>query len=463
MDIKKSKNGITLIALVITIIVLLILAGISISMIAGQNGILDKAGEAKQSTEEASIKEQVALLVAEYVSNYYLGSGNSSQTVAEYVAQNLNGKKAGGYDITTTSNKVTISNASGDTILSGRVKEGGVVDWGKFWEYSTENGKTIITDGTTKLKIGDYVDYDPADGATVTSYTSPASKTGWDNDQVFQLSSLSKTSGAAWRVLGVDETTGQILLVLADDFVGPTEGGQTNTTYGKTYYYLKGQDGYVNGISELNKISELYGQGKYATSARTITADDVNKLTGFDLTGFNEGQIHEYGNEVTYTREGTSEISYRGRNGVNGTSNISTFNYYDEATKTWKEFGSTATGSIKLTSTCYGYNISNYSGLDDVSKKVILGNPQEGTDYYFTSSGAEMIYWLGSSNVDTYSSNAYFGLRYVYSDGLDYGGGLYISYGRSASNYFGVRPVVFLQSDINLEYNNTSEEWEFSE
>ena len=39
----KQKKGITLIALVITIIVLLILAGISISMLAGDNGILKKA------------------------------------------------------------------------------------------------------------------------------------------------------------------------------------------------------------------------------------------------------------------------------------------------------------------------------------------------------------------------------------------------------------------------------------
>ena len=46
----KQKNGITLIALVITIIVLLILAGISISMLSGDNGILQKATDAKTNT-----------------------------------------------------------------------------------------------------------------------------------------------------------------------------------------------------------------------------------------------------------------------------------------------------------------------------------------------------------------------------------------------------------------------------
>ena len=46
---ERLKNkGITLIALVITIIVLLILAGVSLSMISGENGILSKAQQAKE-------------------------------------------------------------------------------------------------------------------------------------------------------------------------------------------------------------------------------------------------------------------------------------------------------------------------------------------------------------------------------------------------------------------------------
>ena len=50
---KMQEKGITLIALVVTIIVLLILAGISISMLTGQNGILNRASEAKQNTGTA--------------------------------------------------------------------------------------------------------------------------------------------------------------------------------------------------------------------------------------------------------------------------------------------------------------------------------------------------------------------------------------------------------------------------
>ena len=62
MSMNKWKNrngGITLIALVITIIVLLILAGISISMLTGENGLLNKASDAKIATEIADIKEQI--------------------------------------------------------------------------------------------------------------------------------------------------------------------------------------------------------------------------------------------------------------------------------------------------------------------------------------------------------------------------------------------------------------------
>ena len=54
---SKKINGITLIALIITIIVLLILAGVSIAMLTGQNGILTQAQNAKQITEIAKIKE----------------------------------------------------------------------------------------------------------------------------------------------------------------------------------------------------------------------------------------------------------------------------------------------------------------------------------------------------------------------------------------------------------------------
>ena len=54
----KNMKGITLIALVITIIVLLILAGVSIAMLTGQNGILTQAQNSKQATEKIRSKRK---------------------------------------------------------------------------------------------------------------------------------------------------------------------------------------------------------------------------------------------------------------------------------------------------------------------------------------------------------------------------------------------------------------------
>ena len=59
----NKNNGITLIALVVTIIVLLILASISISMLTGQNGILNRAAEAKEKTEKTQSEEQIKVAV----------------------------------------------------------------------------------------------------------------------------------------------------------------------------------------------------------------------------------------------------------------------------------------------------------------------------------------------------------------------------------------------------------------
>ena len=57
----KNQKGITLIALVITIIVLLILAGVSIAMLTGQNGILTQANSAKSETSKAEAVERINL------------------------------------------------------------------------------------------------------------------------------------------------------------------------------------------------------------------------------------------------------------------------------------------------------------------------------------------------------------------------------------------------------------------
>ena len=70
----NKNKGITLIALVITIIVLLILAGVAISMLSGENGILRKAAEAKTKTEQAQ-KEEEAILTDYEIDGYFIEKG----------------------------------------------------------------------------------------------------------------------------------------------------------------------------------------------------------------------------------------------------------------------------------------------------------------------------------------------------------------------------------------------------
>lgn len=60
---NQRNKGITLIALVILIIILLILAGLSIQILAGENGLLKKTASAKQTNEEATALEKIQVEV----------------------------------------------------------------------------------------------------------------------------------------------------------------------------------------------------------------------------------------------------------------------------------------------------------------------------------------------------------------------------------------------------------------
>ena len=64
-EVKFNNNGITLLALVITIIILLILAGVSISVLGGQNGIIKNATESKKQSEIGEIIDKVRIDIAD--------------------------------------------------------------------------------------------------------------------------------------------------------------------------------------------------------------------------------------------------------------------------------------------------------------------------------------------------------------------------------------------------------------
>ncbi len=83
----KSNKGITLISLVITIIILIILAGISISMIAGENGIISNANLAQKEIERASLIEEIQIEILEKQLDGTLTGGTLNDIYNKYEDQ----------------------------------------------------------------------------------------------------------------------------------------------------------------------------------------------------------------------------------------------------------------------------------------------------------------------------------------------------------------------------------------
>lgn len=76
----KENKGVTLVALVITIIVLLILAGVTLSMVMGDSGIFSKANKASSETTISSAKDAVRLALLEVTTAQYNDDGTINQT-----------------------------------------------------------------------------------------------------------------------------------------------------------------------------------------------------------------------------------------------------------------------------------------------------------------------------------------------------------------------------------------------
>ena len=98
----KNNKGITLIALVITIIVLLILAGISIAMLTGNNGLLTKANDAKSETSKAEVIERINMELNAAYADVLSGDITTFEGYEDKIADNLK-----------DNNGKTVANASG--------------------------------------------------------------------------------------------------------------------------------------------------------------------------------------------------------------------------------------------------------------------------------------------------------------------------------------------------------------
>ena len=158
-ELRREQTGITLIALVITIIVLLILAGVSIATLTGNNGILKQANQAKENNNSAAAKEKVEVEALGSIDKS--GKFNES-TFEENVTKNIKGstvKKSGsslivtvdGYDVTVdkeTGEVTGVVKSNGEKPTTG-VKPGTVVSKTEKNNYSDGTNTATIPEGFT--------------------------------------------------------------------------------------------------------------------------------------------------------------------------------------------------------------------------------------------------------------------------------------------------------------------------
>jgi|GEM_PF-2153121 len=149
----KSRKGITLIALVVTIIVLLILAGISISMITGNNSIISRASEAKEKTIEAQKEEELAMEIFGSYDNDGVLNVNTLKSNLEKMGANVSGTefplsvKYNGqdYQVTSDGNLTDIDKPIEKNIIDYDVDLGIDIDGRSQydWEYFYNDGNNV--------------------------------------------------------------------------------------------------------------------------------------------------------------------------------------------------------------------------------------------------------------------------------------------------------------------------------
>ena len=134
---SNNQKGITLVALVITIIVLLILAGITIAALSGENGILVRARESKYASDISSAKELVILGINECITDYYADkyvSNTSSvgeKTIQEYIIENIQSTQASSVIESASDSTITtnVTDAKGATLTATIDTDGSITQW----------------------------------------------------------------------------------------------------------------------------------------------------------------------------------------------------------------------------------------------------------------------------------------------------------------------------------------------
>lgn len=476
----KNSNGITLVALVVTIVVLLILTSISINILTGDNGFITKAREIRNNIEKAEAEGQAkinSLQQAEYTED-------GAVILNDENAPTINSMEV--TDITETSFtvKVTVTETG-----SGLAKIEYSIDDGEhyttpnynqaksytfedleigFEEYKVKVKATDVNNNSSyasktieKFKIGDYVNYTydttDKDGNALT-YSLPTTQSGYSSSQTIEQN----TTTLQWRILNIDEENDTIDLVSAE----PTDN----------VVYLQGALGYNNGVYLLNDIcATLYSNSSKGITARSINLEDTEKhLTTAGLNKRNaytySGSNTQYGSTKTYTTYYwyPNLYEYEIGSGVNvAEANASSITQPDKTIANldpYKESRNSPSTSFTVPTTATTETSSKTQASNRVLTVTQTGYHNiafNDSNKYYDEAGAVLtasnFYWVASRYADCYTFNAYFGLRhantYLYSSHL------FDSSGRADASSNCLRPVVSLSSSLLSGTKDTNGHW----
>lgn len=281
--ILKQKNGITLIALVITIIVLLILAGVTIAMLTGNNGILSQAQNAQEQTEIAKIKEEIQVKISAKQTENLKSSiyDKDLQVILEEY-----GTLEGEGNIL---DKTLLTN-NGDRIL---VRD--------IWNGTVEKEPVI-------LKIGDYVKYDVTYTDVYTNYEF-TSENGWrvletgQNNGDGTYTGVKLISTGIPAILYYSQTT--IRDKEFDGVYGNWAGDETQRdTYADLFWSSYNNN---NNNKNMYAVSGLYFNFAKIRFSRELDQDEFpNSNEGYyiNINGQTEGEL----GETAFLKEGATRV-----------------------------------------------------------------------------------------------------------------------------------------------------------
>lgn len=135
----ENNKGITLIALVITIIVLLILAGVSIAMLTGENGLLKKATAAKTETETANNVEKINIVLQAAYTELLSNDAVTKTELEDMIKKSEPSFATSGFTVATDLKPASATSSAADIVtltLGGKT--------GKITYKTTEGYKLIV-------------------------------------------------------------------------------------------------------------------------------------------------------------------------------------------------------------------------------------------------------------------------------------------------------------------------------